>query len=210
MPTKQFETRIKSKHDTTANWNAAIGFIPLDGEIIIYDYKQINGTINSYDPEVNPIVSGSISTSDGTDIGVHSFLYLRSDGYISAISNTDYSVSIISQKVDTIRVYFYNGQEEFISCSDSESFPFAFRTPTNCGKIRFVLMADDHSVFRLWPSDVKLLRIDREGTINVPGIKIGTGNVYVQDLPFTDDPVWKKMLDMEDEVINETLVFKRG
>jgi len=29
-------TRIKLKRDTTANWNAARGFIPLEGEVIIY------------------------------------------------------------------------------------------------------------------------------------------------------------------------------
>ncbi len=34
--------RIKSKHDTTANWNNAQGFIPLAGEVIIYDdYDRI-------------------------------------------------------------------------------------------------------------------------------------------------------------------------
>lgn len=33
-------TRIKLKHDTTANWNNAIGFIPLAGEVIIYDDYQ--------------------------------------------------------------------------------------------------------------------------------------------------------------------------
>jgi hypothetical protein len=33
-------TRIKSKHDTTANWDNAVGFIPLPGEIIIYDDYQ--------------------------------------------------------------------------------------------------------------------------------------------------------------------------
>lgn len=38
-------TRIISKHDTTAHWNAAIGFIPLKGEIIIYeDYSRDDGT----------------------------------------------------------------------------------------------------------------------------------------------------------------------
>lgn len=37
---KEYKTRIKSKHDTTANWNNASGFIPLAGEIIVYDdYK---------------------------------------------------------------------------------------------------------------------------------------------------------------------------
>ena len=30
-------SRIQLKHDTTANWNAAIGFVPLLGELIIYD-----------------------------------------------------------------------------------------------------------------------------------------------------------------------------
>ena len=39
---KEYRTRIKSKHDTTANWNNASGFIPLAGEIIVYDdYKTI-------------------------------------------------------------------------------------------------------------------------------------------------------------------------
>ena len=33
--------RIQHKRDTTANWNASIGFVPLDGEIIIYtDYRS--------------------------------------------------------------------------------------------------------------------------------------------------------------------------
>lgn len=35
-------TRIISKHDTTENWNNAQGFIPMKGEIIVYDdFRQI-------------------------------------------------------------------------------------------------------------------------------------------------------------------------
>lgn len=34
-------TRIRSKHDTTENWNNARGFIPMAGEIIIYDDYQV-------------------------------------------------------------------------------------------------------------------------------------------------------------------------
>lgn len=34
-------TRIKLKHDTTEHWNNAIGFIPLPGEIIIYDDYEV-------------------------------------------------------------------------------------------------------------------------------------------------------------------------
>ena len=45
-------TRIQLKRDTTANWNAARGFVPRAGEVIIYtDYdsyqKEINGRIKT-------------------------------------------------------------------------------------------------------------------------------------------------------------------
>ena len=35
------DARIMSKHDTTANWNNARGFIPMPGEVIIYDDYQV-------------------------------------------------------------------------------------------------------------------------------------------------------------------------
>lgn len=39
---KILQTRIQCKHDTEANWNQATNFIPLAGEIIIYeDLNQI-------------------------------------------------------------------------------------------------------------------------------------------------------------------------
>lgn len=33
-------TRIQLKNDTEENWNKAINFIPLDGEVIIYDIDE--------------------------------------------------------------------------------------------------------------------------------------------------------------------------
>lgn len=42
-------TRIKIKHDTTENWNNAVGFIPLPGEIIVYDDYEIKTyTVEEY------------------------------------------------------------------------------------------------------------------------------------------------------------------
>lgn len=35
-------TRIQLKHDIAANWAKAVNFIPLAGEIIIYDTDEIN------------------------------------------------------------------------------------------------------------------------------------------------------------------------
>ena len=36
-------TRIQSKRDSTTNWNAARGFVPLAGEVIIYDGGGVDG-----------------------------------------------------------------------------------------------------------------------------------------------------------------------
>ena len=42
----RINTRIIIKHDTTENWNNAVGFIPLKGEVIIYeDYTDLDGTV---------------------------------------------------------------------------------------------------------------------------------------------------------------------
>jgi len=50
--------RIQSKHDTTANWDAAIGFIPLAGEIIIYDDWQTKTyTVEEYGETVTKTVN---------------------------------------------------------------------------------------------------------------------------------------------------------
>ena len=37
MANKTFQGRIIQKHDTKANWDKATNFIPLKGEIILYD-----------------------------------------------------------------------------------------------------------------------------------------------------------------------------
>lgn len=52
------DVRIKSKHDTTANWNNARGFIPLAGEIIIYDdYETKTYTVEEYGETVTKTVN---------------------------------------------------------------------------------------------------------------------------------------------------------
>lgn len=37
MAKKHFNGRVTHKHDTEANWKKAVNFIPMAGEIIIYD-----------------------------------------------------------------------------------------------------------------------------------------------------------------------------
>ena len=55
--------RIQYKRDTTANWNAARGLVPLAGEVIIYnDYKTIQKTI---DGELRNVNVPGIKVGDG-------------------------------------------------------------------------------------------------------------------------------------------------
>lgn len=82
-------------------------------------------------------------------------------------------------------------------------------------------------------SDYKTVNLDGE-EVDVPGIKIGSGNAYVQDLAFIDDAdmklfldhikdftvhvtpqekaSWNRRLNVDDtnEVANETLIFIRN
>lgn len=52
------QARIQSKHDTTANWDRAVGFIPLPGEIIIYDDWQTKTyTVEEYGETVTKTVN---------------------------------------------------------------------------------------------------------------------------------------------------------
>ena len=55
--------RIQHKHDSTANWNAARGFVPMAGELIVYnDYKTITKEI---DGEERTVQIPGIKVGDG-------------------------------------------------------------------------------------------------------------------------------------------------
>lgn len=67
---KEFFTRIQHKHDIETNWSKAVNFIPLVGEIIVYDkdeehdYARIK--IGDGSTKINelPFVSSKIATDD--------------------------------------------------------------------------------------------------------------------------------------------------
>lgn len=43
MTKKEYKARVVNKHDTEANWNKAVNFIPKQGEIIVYDIDEAYG-----------------------------------------------------------------------------------------------------------------------------------------------------------------------
>ena len=55
--------RIKFKRDTTENWNAARGMVPLEGEVIVYnDYATVTKIV---DNEEKTIIVPAIKIGDG-------------------------------------------------------------------------------------------------------------------------------------------------
>lgn len=50
-------TRIQLKRDTTENWNNAVGFIPMAGEVIVYtDYETKTYEVEEYGEKVTKTV----------------------------------------------------------------------------------------------------------------------------------------------------------
>lgn len=72
--------RIQVKRDTKANWNAAIGFIPLAGEIIVYnDYKIKTYTVEEYGETVTKtVLIPNIKIGDGNSF-VQDLPYVDTD-----------------------------------------------------------------------------------------------------------------------------------
>lgn len=99
---KEFFTRIMQKHDTESNWDNATDFIPLKGEIIVYDKDDTNtvpkikigdGIYNETTKEVEgttisnlPFITDPFLKTIGGNLSGH--LYLTGAKETSSTSNT--------------------------------------------------------------------------------------------------------------------------
>lgn len=80
---KIYQSRVIQKHDTSANWKKATNFVPLKGEIIIYDdLNKIKigngGTVVNDLPFVTPTIPTKLS--ELTDDNVIAGKYLPVNG----------------------------------------------------------------------------------------------------------------------------------
>ena len=70
---KEIKTRIRNKHDLEVNWQKAVNFIPMAGEIIIYDqdatHAQPRIKIGDGTTNINnlPFCTGLLMEQEGTD-----------------------------------------------------------------------------------------------------------------------------------------------
>ena len=82
MATKTFKGRIQNKHDTEANWNAAVNFKPLAGELIIYDEDNAHSTPRFKVGDGSTLVSDLPFVNGSMKFGADSFSYEDSVGNI--------------------------------------------------------------------------------------------------------------------------------
>lgn len=190
--------RVTVKHDTTANWNVVAGtFTPKAGEIIVYDdYQQETVAVNIYNESANPIEQGAIASANGQDSNSNS--RIRTNGYISVMASTSYSISTNMARVFVLeysRTWFPTPSYTYLNISSGwQGQPYTFTTSADTAAIRIVL---DNNSASITPSAFEWLRIYNDSqtvTTYIPGIKIGTGNAYVGDLPFIDEDTREELL----------------
>ena len=108
MANKTFQGRIVQKHDTKANWDKATNFIPLKGEIIIYD-------------DLNKIKIGDGSTTVGNltfSNDLDTLAAIAKTGSYNDLTNKPYYLieynstnNTINHTYDEINTAYENGQE---------------------------------------------------------------------------------------------------
>lgn len=88
MAEKKIKTRVQSKHDIEANWKQALNFIPLAGEVIVYDpdstYKAPRIKVGDGVTKVNDlsfmdansyVMSSGVSDPSASTTGQYYFKY---------------------------------------------------------------------------------------------------------------------------------------
>lgn len=90
MAQKTFNTRIQHKHDVEANWNLATNFIPLAGELIVYDVDA------TYDYARFKVGDGSTKLSDLPFVGT-SWDDIIDKPSVEGLATTEYVDSKIVQ-----------------------------------------------------------------------------------------------------------------
>lgn len=118
---KIFNTRIVHKHDTEANWNKAINFIPKAGELIIYD------------PDENYVYS-RIKIGDGVTI-VTNLPFIKAEAIDVPEVNVDGTLSIEGAAADAKAVGDAFDALGILSTKDSVSkSDLALDVQTSLGK----------------------------------------------------------------------------
>lgn len=98
---KILQTRVQNKHDIKANWEKATNFIPLAGEIIIYDdLNRIKiGDGQTYLSEL-PFLDGKLKTVNGLEPDENGNIQLTAEVPVFSVSGTTLIISNAMQMAE--------------------------------------------------------------------------------------------------------------
>lgn len=114
MANKTFQGRIVQKHDTKANWDKATNFVPLKGEIIIYDDLQ-KIKIGDGTTKVGDLTFNNDLDTLATVAKTGSYNDLKNKPYyLIEYNSTD---NTINHTYDEINTAYENGQEPIVKDS---------------------------------------------------------------------------------------------
>lgn len=121
------KSRIQLKHDTEANWIKATNFIPLAGEIIIYDKDD------NHD-QVRIKVGDGIMQADGTVTGtkVNELSFINNNSSDSNIFIAEYGVTTFETIFNSVQV---DGKVALCHMSDGSTLPLAY---AHIDEIKFI------------------------------------------------------------------------
>ena len=119
MAEKTLKTRIQHKHETEANWSQATGFVPLAGELIIYDVDETHSKprFKIGDGVRNPD-TGKI---EGTNVNDLPFV---SDGAIINVSETDITSIVMNDESNIAGSFGFNVIEGYSEVVDNVTYGY--------------------------------------------------------------------------------------
>lgn len=140
MATKTFKGRIQNKHDTEANWNAAVNFKPLAGELIIYDEDNTHSTPRFKVGDGSTLVSDLPFVNGSMKFDTDSFSYEDYGGNIGTFGPTSIGLEDSTYKAvyDTTSIGYKN---------TSTDVAYDLKFPTKSGTLALTSDIPDTSSF---------------------------------------------------------------
>lgn len=217
-------------------------FIENRGEeaMVTYDASDIF-TLVHHSREANgedgeELETQNVNISSSATQGIIGPQGLTGNGIADIEMNDDYTLTITMTDGTSYTTEPIRGPEaEITAAAIAEALGY---TPANAEDVPAILFGTtafwDARVEYIPPQDTIIVYTDKATVdgVNVPGIKIGSGNGYVQDLAFVADDIaaglyahiqddvrhitaeeraaWNNKLNVEDVVLNKTLVFTRN
>lgn len=189
MANKTYQGRIVQKHDSSANWAKAVNFIPLKGEIIIYDdlnkIKIGDGTtkVNDLDfssssglPEGGTAGQVLTKTADGQewqDREEDVFIVNMTTNDGSTIASSDKTFNEVQAAYNTGKTVIAN---LYVSSINTHYILPSIAVHTDQGIVFSAVIGNDSVKVVMTPTDIVIQDIAIQNKINTTGLLKGDGD----------------------------------